>query len=184
MSKRKILAVAAAAAVILCATAGLAVRWILGGQNGSDLIRGTFSATADGKELAVGEGRWTGENGEGERFRLRDGAFSAAGGTYGVYDFIFVLDNRALADLTGDDVFLALPEQTQLVYQYVSPSRQNRSDLALHADLVRNGGQWLLKMSADYEQSGDGGRVTDYAETSMDYLDCAYSIEIRMSFGV
>ncbi|MBQ5995514.1 MAG: hypothetical protein IJL63_06640 [Clostridia bacterium] len=135
-----------------------------------DRIKGTVKLTVDGEEFPVmSEAVYTYE-GENERKLSLDGQnFGIRGKGYGVYDLCFKIDNKALAEKTGDKRLLYLEPESELHFVYICTDNLNRAELELSAEIYLDGNVRKIKLVSDYGIFTPSGKDDIYSEAVEEY---------------
>ena len=114
-----------------------------------------------------------------------NGYFSIKGGEYGLYKIGFHVNNLELADLTGDKGFAQLQEGIPIIFAYVNGNWWHITNMNLNANLAKENGVWVIKLSTSYTESTEDGSipVERHVEQKFNYFDEAKKGEIETQIG-
>ena len=127
-----------------------------------DRITGTFIMTVNGVDYNPDEEFLEYENTGTQRLHTDDSGFSIKGGRYGSYKIGFLLDNKELYRLTGDELFEAYASNQTLTYQYINTNWWHVTEMSLTAEMVLINGEWIVKTKIVYSEPLESGVISEY----------------------
>ena len=136
-------------------------------------ITGTFTMLVDGKSYQPTKKYFKYEgSGKAELPMInRLPYFFIKAGKYGMYEIEFVLDNKELYTLTGDETFLTYDVNPSLLFQYISYNWWHITEMTLSAEIAMYDGKWIVTAKVIRSESDEMCGSFEYApiEESFDY---------------
>ena len=167
------------AVVVLCNLNFIKTRFYFG-----DRITGTFSMTVDGKEYDPIEEMLEYENEGTQRLTTSISGFSIKGGSYGSYKIGFLLDNKELYKLTGDEKFNLYTTNSLLTFQYINTNWWHITKMTLTAEMSLVDGEWIISTKVVYSEPLENGEVSESTVEKVFKYDEIISGNGVVPFGV
>lgn len=122
-----------------------------------DRITGEYEITVNGKSPRLAEEYY--EYADDGKIRLQNDTedFSIKGGEYGRYTIGFVIDDKELFELTGDERFKETKD-LELSVVYHNLNWWHISELDIEIDVACENGEWYVYYNIDLEEPGEDFR--------------------------
>ena len=149
-----------------------------------DRITGTFTMSVAGIKYEPVDEMLEYANQGTQRLNTNGAAFSIKGGNYGSYKISFVLDNKELHKLTGDEYFEVYTSNPALTFQYINTNWWHVTEMTLSAEMVLLNNEWTVNTKVVYTEPLENGSISENkVENSFSY-DEIMSGDGLVYFGV